>query len=363
MEVLSKFANRLKSLLPTELKISDPVGATDSATFGPLLAQCHRTCPAGIQPGWDALTDSSSSATTFTSFTWQMEGIASRLPASALRLFTLQTGDKLLAAIPMELKPGGFLESAGYAVSDYLDPLVADNDAESTWAAFLSLLDQLWDRQLKAITFHNLRDSCPARQILPKLAGGLGLVVEDTVTANAARIALPPTWDAYLESLDSHERKELRRKIRKVETQANGRLDVIDAANIQPHHISTALDLIEAADESKRQWLRENVRPLLTQIGLPLVQEGRMRLSMLMLQDAPAACLIELPPRNGPLLYNSGFDPAQRQWSPGAVTFGLAIKNAIESGSPIFDLLRGDEPYKYKLGAQDSPVHRLVLHR
>jgi CelD/BcsL family acetyltransferase involved in cellulose biosynthesis len=41
----------------------------------------------------------------------------------------------------------------------------------------------------------------------------------------------------------------------------------------------------------------------------------------------------------------------------------LLLKEAIEQGRSCVDFMRGDEPYKYDLGAKDQQVYRLVLKR
>jgi CelD/BcsL family acetyltransferase involved in cellulose biosynthesis len=328
---------------------------------------------------WNALWNSSASATTFNSATWQQLAVGATLRPHALRLITVTRREQLLAVLPMELVPSGFLESTGLAVSDYLDPLAADDPA--VWSAVLQLLNHLWDHPLKAVTFHNVRGESPIRSILPSIAQSAGLVVEQAPLDAAARIQLPATWDEYLASLDAHERKELRRKIRKAGENAGASLFICDDRNFAPEHLTAALDLIEAADESKRDWFRSNVRPLLERTGEQLIRERRLRLLMLNLNregeapaeprlagrlalpnSRPAAAILDFPSRSGPLLYNSGFDPAHREFSPGVVTFGLAIKDAIERKCPIFDMLRGQHPYKYKLGATDYPLYRLSLH-
>jgi CelD/BcsL family acetyltransferase involved in cellulose biosynthesis len=261
----------------------------------------------------------------------------------------------------MELVPSGFLETAGLAVSDYLDPLAAEEPA--VWSAILQLLAHLWDRPLKAVTLHNVRAESAARTILPAIAPGLGFVVEEAPLDAAARIELPATWEAYLGALDAHERKELRRKIRKAQEQGGATLFICDETNFKAEHLTTSLDLIEAADESKREWFGANVRPLLERTGEQLIREGRLRLLMLWLSDRPGACILDFPSCSGPMLYNSGFEPALREFSPGVVTFGLAIKDAIERKCATFDMLRGQHAYKYKLGAKDYLLQRLSLHR
>lgn len=330
-----------------------------------LIGECHTFWPEdeGFRAAWNDLLACSPAGTTFQSATWQQGGVGPTVDSGRLRLLTVRREQRLLAVVPMQLTRGGFLDSAGYAVSDYLDPLVDLWNEEESWRMILRLLDQQWNPHLRGVTLHNIRPGERCQVVLPTLATKAGFVNEWERVGNAARIGLPATWEEYLDSLDAHERKELRRKIRKAQTQADARLLVVDETNFEAMRLVQALDLIESADEGKRQWLREHVRPLLLRIGPQLVAEKRMRLLMLMLWEKPAACLIDFPSSRGPLLYNSGFDPAYRAWSPGMVTFALGIQQAIEQGHDIVDLLRGDEGYKYRLGAMDEPLYRLVLRK
>jgi CelD/BcsL family acetyltransferase involved in cellulose biosynthesis len=368
MSTFGKLKAQVRGIFGGELKLSRADGPDPSVEIGGVRATCHRQWPADprFRARWDGLLARSQWASAFVSPTWQIEGVAASFRPGSMRVITATaTGPgELLAVLPMELTPTGFVESAGIAVSDYLDPLASDDHA-AIWPAILGLLKEHWDRDLKAVTFHNVRHDWPGKAILAAAASGVGFACEQAEIPPSARLALPDSWDRYLDSLDGHERKELRRKIRKAENEAGARLWVCDATtpsdDVSPC-VATALDLLEAADESKRDWLRANVRPFLNRVGTQLVREGRMRLLLLMLNDRPAATLIDLPSPHGPMLYNSGFDPAYRQLSPGVVTFALAIKEAIERKQPFFDMLRGQHPYKYKLGARDEPMYRISVH-
>jgi CelD/BcsL family acetyltransferase involved in cellulose biosynthesis len=360
------FIRTIRKLFAGELKISAADGpAIHTVERLGVSATCHRQWPthSAFAEGWDRLSGMSGQATTFNSRTWQWEGVGPTLRPGALRLITASKGEELLAVLPMEITPTGFLESTGHAVSDYLDPLVHPQFEREVWAAVIALIDELWDRELKAVTLHNVGQHAPCREMLPIAAGEHGLTCDQTVVSNAARIKLPGTWEQYLESLEGHERKELRRKIRKAQEQAGARLVVMDGESWDEGRLARALDLIEAADATKGEWLAMHVRPLLARVGATLAREGRMRLLMLMLGETAGAALFEFPSARGPLLYNSGYDPAQRQWSPGAVMFGLAVKEAIEGGATVFDLLRGREEYKYRMGAVDDGLYRISMHR
>jgi CelD/BcsL family acetyltransferase involved in cellulose biosynthesis len=61
------------------------------------------------------------------------------------------------------------------------------------------------------------------------------------------------------------------------------------------------------------------------------------------------------------MIYNTTYEFAQRQWSPGIVGFSLAIRDAIAAGAPVFNLLRGAEEYKARLGAKDLDLFRVTL--
>jgi len=42
---------------------------------------------------------------------------------------------------------------------------------------------------------------------------------------------------------------------------------------------------------------------------------------------------------------------------------GKLIQQAIEQQRAVFDFLRGNEDYKYRLGGKDTHVYRLLLER
>ena len=59
-------------------------------------------------------------------------------------------------------------------------------------------------------------------------------------------------------------------------------------------------------------------------------------------------------------LYNSAFDPSAGRVSPGVVLVSLLIERAIATGKTIFDFLKGDEPYKFRLGAEPRPLFEVA---
>lgn len=326
-----------------------------------LTARCLHTWPenGGFKQSWERLHSTMPSASPFLSWPWQ-QGLATTLADRSLRLITAHQDNELVAGLPLELNAQGFLDSVGYAICDYLDPLVQDSDA---WSAILTLLQNGWGRNVRGLTLHNVRAASPCRPLLEQLAPKFGFQCRERTAGVTMAVELPQQWETYLGRLDPHERKEIGRKIRRAETQTDMRFHVVEGEQFEARWLSTALDLIEAAHADKAAWLRTNLRPILERIGPELIGSGRMRLRMLLLDDCPAAGLIELPSERGPLIYNAGYDPHLRQWSPGVVLMASSIRDAIEHNGSVFDLLRGDEPYKRRLGAVAEPLYQVILQR
>ena len=63
------------------------------------------------------------------------------------------------------------------------------------------------------------------------------------------------------------------------------------------------------------------------------------------------------------MLYNSGHDPEYRYYSVGLLLHSLCLRDALERGYRYFDFLRGNEPYKYRLGGRDHRIYRIALER
>ncbi|TWU39447.1 GNAT family N-acetyltransferase [Novipirellula artificiosorum] len=61
--------------------------------------------------------------------------------------------------------------------------------------------------------------------------------------------------------------------------------------------------------------------------------------------------------------YQAGISETGLQHSAGSLSAMVRIRTAIERGKTKFDFLRGDEPYKFRWGAQTMQTCRLRLRR
>ena len=91
-------------------------------------------------------------------------------------------------------------------------------------------------------------------------------------------------------------------------------------------------------------------------------RQGWLRLLILRIDETPAAALYGLRYGRTFYFYQSGFDPAYSKQSIGLVMMGLAIKAAIEDGASEYDLLHGDEEYKFHWAHETRELGRIELY-
>jgi CelD/BcsL family acetyltransferase involved in cellulose biosynthesis len=349
---------------------AEGIGRGDEVPFAPfehagLTVRCRVQWPgegSALRETWEKLLRRVPGATVFQSPTWQSAGWAATHPIARLRVLTIERGDELLGVVPLCLTDKRGLVSPSPAVSDYLEPPLQASATEDCLTAALAFLAAHWDRSVTEVTFHNVRESASIWQMLPAVAERAGFTCEEKVVEHAPAIALPRTWEDYLGQLDAHQRKELRRKLKNAV--GDGAAELVTSPLVDaPAFLRRTLDWMEAGGGEKAAAVREFVRPLMESAGIALMREGRMELLTLRIEGQPAAGLIQFPAPTGPMLYNIGYDARLKQWSPGVVATALAICRAIEQGQSTYDLLRGREEHKYRMGGVDRALHRLTLKR
>ena len=351
----------------TNPRPGDGLSRDDQTPFAPmqsgdLTIECRSSWPTDCRD-WNDLSTRVPTATVFQSPAWQMAAWTAGRMRGRLRFIQVCRGNSLLAVLPLCLNDVGGLHSPGASISDYLDPLIEPEMEEVCWQAILSFLAAQWDRRIVEFTLHNVRESAPGRSLLPALATAAGFSFDEKIVEHAPAIQLPHTWDLFLESLDPHERKEIRRKLNKAESQGGARLTRCETESEIADILPRAIALMAAAGGDKGTAVTEYLGPLLKTTAHTLIREFRLDLLALHIQGELACCLLQFTSASGPMLYNLGYDTGKKEWSPGVVAVTMSIRHAISQGASVFDLLRGREAYKYKLGAVDRPLFKLTLKK
>lgn len=202
-------------------------------------------------------------------------------------------------------------------------------------------------------------DSLPEEAAKPLVAGltAAGWSVSTRVHEVTAVLDLPHGFDEYLTHIGKKERHELRRKRRRYE-----RL-VAPIAHETYRSSDWAVDefirLHRLSEGDKGRFMTDERQRLFE--GLALLDGWR--LDALQVEDSCAAMVFGYSDHTGYYLYNSAFDPRYSDASPGVVLLGSMIEQAIEEGMSRFDFLKGDEEYKFRLGAAKRPLTLIEAER
>jgi CelD/BcsL family acetyltransferase involved in cellulose biosynthesis len=166
----------------------------------------------------------------------------------------------------------------------------------------------------------------------------------------AAVLDLPDTFDDYLASIGKKERHELRRKRRRFE-HATGPATLQRSEG--PGAVALFADLHRRSAGDKGTFMT----PEMEQFFLALHNDAGGVIDILLDGSGrPAAAVFSFEDAHATYLYNSAFEPDLGNLSPGNVVLSFLIEAAIAAGRDTFDFLKGDEAYKFRLGARPRPL-------
>ncbi|MGH8873752.1 MAG: GNAT family N-acetyltransferase, partial [Acidimicrobiia bacterium] len=179
--------------------------------------------------------------------------------------------------------------------------------------------------------------------------GGRAPIYQDV----AAVLPLPASFDDYLAGIGKKERHELRRKRRRFE-------EAVGTVAHETHRgegwaFEELVRLHRLAEGAKGRFMTSAVERLFRR----LIHLPGWQIDLLRGPEGAAACVVGYADPTGYYLYNSSYDPDLRDGSPGVVLLAALIEQAISDGLPRFDFLRGNEVYKFKMGAEPRPLYLL----
>lgn len=185
-------------------------------------------------------------------------------------------------------------------------------------------------------------------------------VINDGATNNllCPAISLPSDFDTYLDGLSKNTRQKLRRFLRKV---ADGEFVV---------RTGTPEDLPQFQSLWMKQWPRKSSLEKRAAKYASILATGfeEDALQMSVLEDVAGTTLgivasFDDPERRAVRFFVSARDPAATSAPVNLILHADAIRRAIERGYHTYDFLRGDEPYKFSLGAKSVEISYPVLRR
>ncbi|HEX9123260.1 MAG TPA: GNAT family N-acetyltransferase [Actinomycetota bacterium] len=284
-------------------------------------------------------------------------------PEHLLLAFAVDESGAQVGAVAFERVDGTLRFLGGTEVTDYMGPVALPEAAERfAKELFASLLRR--DDWTEA-DLHGLAEDREWLGRLSEAADSQGLAVEvsDDQNGTVPFLPLPGSYEDYLAGLPSKLRHEIKRKARKLETEAG-------PYRIHVAHEDTLVELLDrfvelhrTSEGPKGVFMQPGMEIFFRRLGEAFLSRGIFNLVFIEVQEETVAGTIGFRFEGTYYLYNSAFDHRWRQLSPGMVLVAEDVRIAIEGGCTGFDLLKGDYEYKYRFGANPRYVKRLWVRR
>lgn len=337
------------------------------------ISECTQPdCFDQLRAEWSDLLRRSPADSIFTTWEWQKTWWDSYCPGELWLLACRDDQNRLIGIAPWFIEPTPpegerttierTVRTIGCVdVTDYLDLIIDRDHYDAVLGAFVDHLIAHASRY-DVIDLCNLPELSPTREKLRAQLEAKGFTVEIKQQEVCPIIQLPDSFETYIESLEKKQRQELRRKIRRAEA-ADEQVTwyIVGKEHDLTEELNRFLELMAASSPDKAAFLQNRQHVAFFRNVMPLMNAcGWLQLSFLTIDGKAAASYLNFDYDGHILVYNSGLSYDEyAHLSPGIVLLAYNIRHAIEQGRSVFDFLRGNEVYKYRMGGVDSPVYML----
>jgi CelD/BcsL family acetyltransferase involved in cellulose biosynthesis len=284
---------------------------------------------------------------------WQSFGAGFR----PLVLVAFENG-KPVGIMPLKVQDGTASLIGDNSVCDYLD-MITTEGKEGTVAA--GLVDYLVRKDIKKLVLETLRPDSIAGHFIADIARARKFSVNFEDIDVSYEMRLPVSWDAYLEGLESKQRRDINRKIRQLENVSAARLTVLKDVQVGEAELSLFFDMMAGSRRDKQQFLTPTMQGFFRRVIQAMSGYGMLRLAFLDVGEARTAGILYFENDDTIYLYNSGYDVKYAGMDVGLISKLYCIRQAIEDGKKKFDFLKGPEPYKSQLGGNEIKLSRCVI--
>lgn len=310
-----------------------------------------------LKDEWNELLLSSPCNTLFLTWEWQYTWWVNLAEGRTLLLLTVRDGEKLIGLAPLSLRPADYprmvpfrvleLIGTGSVGSDYLSIILRSGEEN---AALAEMCRHLISRKFV------LELSNTERSSSIMIAAAMQMQELGCRTARHTQNFSPCidlsncTWDSYIARKGSASESRYRKKVKRMHRDFTVTMTRAATEQQRSSDLGTMIDL------HLRRWTGRggsnafsssalcNFHETFSRIAL---QKDWLRLYILRLDGKPAAAVYGFHYLGIFYYYQSGFDPQFSQYSVGMISIGLTLQRALAEGATEYDLLRGEEEYKY----------------
>lgn len=280
---------------------------------------------------------------------WRAFGIA------PLRLAVVREGDEVVAALPLVMRRHVLASPSNWHTAETA-LLARDEDAAR------ELIACVLARRPSRASFAFLDRDADSTAMLREAIAHHGCAIYERPLTNAPYVELDGDWEAFEERLPARERKELRRRARRLAEQGEVWLDVSDGSDQLDVRFFEFVRVEGVGWKGQRGTaIRSQPKTLgfYRQVADWAARRGWLRLQTLRLDDASVAVGYALEAHGVQHSLKIGYDPAFRSYGPGVALMREVVRHAFEERLERIELLGGDD--RHKLLWASGTRERVVL--
>jgi CelD/BcsL family acetyltransferase involved in cellulose biosynthesis len=274
-------------------------------------------------------------------------------------LVAVRDGGRPIGVAPLKIEGRTASLLGSDNVCDYLDFVTAPGREEDFFGV---LLDDLERRNVTRLDLGLLRPDATVLTGLAGVARRRGSAVTVTQEDVSAEMDLPGTFEDYLGTLNTKQRHEVRRKLRRLEEAGTTEYRLLDGETDLDTSLDTFVRLFSLARrEDKASFMTPEMEAFFRSLAHTMARAGLLRLGRLDFGGNPVAMVLCFDYNETIYLYNSGFDPQHDSLSVGLLSKVFCIRDSIQQGRKRFEFLKGNEVYKQRLGGKEIPLCRCQI--
>ncbi len=314
-------------------------------------------------PEWQHLFEADPNSHIFSTPQWNRTWWQEFGAEEDLLVLTMLRGDDAVAVVPLHRRVEDDRRVlrfvGGVNLTDYLGPISSAHDRDEVARGLVEWLgetDVSWDE----LDAHNMPVPFGFAELFVDWVDRSGFEFALEQEETSAILVLQEDWDAYLSSLDSKNRHELKRKRRRLaRDHPDARFRTATEETLE-RDLETFIDMHRGTEGLKGHFMNKEVATFFRRVAQDFSALGWLRLDFLDIGDRAVASTFGFSHGHTFYLYNSAYEPDAARLSPGLVLVSELVKESIEDERlQTFDFLRGPERYKYQLGSQAVPLNNV----
>lgn len=325
----------------------------------------------GLKKDWNSLLSQSNSNHIFLTFEWVANWWRHCSDEKTLFVLVVRDGDKILGIAPWMVRRGGrkglyyrCIEFIGTGLYDKTDLILG----ESKERAIEAMLDHL-ARRSDAWTLADFREmdlSSGNAAILEGAFRRAGFECETYPDSVCPYIPISSDWESFYKNVfKSGTRRGRAKRLRAL--QRRGSVEFSIAKEV-PEVEKLLLEIAEVegklakhAGQTRRVFTDDRVRAFLADVTRDFTRNGWFHVALLRFAGRTVAYQFAFQYAGKYWGYQKGYDPEFSSSSPGTMLLSHVVQDCFERGMTEFDLLCGNESWKFEWTSATRQNVRLLI--